>query len=468
MATVVREFELLTHNSVSDMGSELIYPRPYLAGDFVGMYPPRPYFNSPEVSAFPTLPQGVPVLLQSSLALGKESEGLSISLPSPVTPGSLLLLLDIGSDISNPDEPYLMPTGFGQLGVSLNMTGGQNLTNIVVWTRTAQQGDGTTFSAPALPGGKAYHIPFVLLEIGGMWASPSVVFGNMSGGGTAVPGIDLGAVVVIDAAAVADGNPGPPFYSLLQTYQATTWGMNCLYGDGLVPQQPVSDSNAYSGTPYAIITIPAAGLPVPLVSRVQAGSSLPPGLSLDQVTGLVYGTLGGTYGTPATPMAESASISTPSHVGAAATAGVQYYVTNSNVLISVLYTGYSQTDPNLPVISNTLAGATVGSPSVPNTTAIVDVTSNSFVMQYNYLATAAGTDIISLVQGGTVFDTVVVVVSPAALTVTGLISSTSLPATTINSTGATLNPPVTVSGGAPPYTYTLVTNAGPLPRPPSR
>ena len=207
-----------------------------------------------------TLPQGVPVLLQSSLALGKESEGLSISLPSPVTPGSLLLLLDIGSDISNPDEPYLMPTGFGQLGVSLNMTGGQNLTNIVVWTRTAQQGDGTTFSAPALPGGKAYHIPFVLLEIGGMWASPSVVFGNMSGGGTAVPGIDLGAVVVIDAAAVADGNPGPPFYSLLQTYQATTWGMNCLYGDGLVPQQPVSDSNAYSGTPYAIITIPAAGL----------------------------------------------------------------------------------------------------------------------------------------------------------------------------------------------------------------
>ncbi len=260
VATVVREFELLTHNSVSDMGGELIYPRPYLTGDFVGMYPPRPYFNSPEVSTFPV------------------------------------------------------------------------------------------------------------------------------------------------------GNSPP----------------------------------------------------VPLISRVQSGSSLPPGLSLDQVTGLVYGTLTGTFGTPTPPAVptQSASIATPPHIGATATAGVQYYVTNSNVLISVLYTGYSQSDPNLPVIKNTLAGATVGSPTVPNTTAIVDVTSNSFVMQYNYLATSAGTDAISLVQGGTVFDTVVIVVGGPALSATGLNPTTSMPASTVNGTGATLNPPVTATGGAPPYAYTLTTNAG--------
>ena len=259
VATVVREFELLTHNSVSDMGGELIYPRPYLTGDFVGMYPPRPYFNSPEVSTFP------------------------------------------------------------------------------------------------------------------------------------------------------------------------------------------------AGSP-----------PVSLTSRVQAGSSLPPGLSLDQVTGLVYGSLLGIFGTGPgpTPPSQSASISTPPHMGATATVGVQYYVTNGNILISVLYTGYSQTDPNLPVIKNTLAGATVGSPFVPNTTAVVDVTTNSFVMEYNYLATVAGTDVISLVQGGTVFDIVVIVVSSPSLSATGLSSNTSLPASTVNTTGATLNPPVTVTGGVPPYTYTLTTDIG--------
>jgi hypothetical protein len=259
VATIIREFELLTHNSVSDMGGELIYPRPYIVGDFVGMYPPRPYFNSPEVSTFP------------------------------------------------------------------------------------------------------------------------------------------------------------------------------------------------AGSP-----------PVSLTSRVQAGSSLPPGLSLDQVTGLVYGSLLGIFGTGPgpTPPSQSASISTPPHMGATATVGVQYYVTNGNILISVLYTGYSQTDPNLPVIKNTLAGATVGSPFVPNTTAVVDVTTNSFVMEYNYLATVAGTDVISLVQGGTVFDIVVIVVSSPSLSATGLSSNTSLPASTVNTTGATLNPPVTVTGGVPPYTYTLTTDIG--------
>jgi hypothetical protein len=147
-------------------------------------------------------------------------------------------------------------------------------------------------------------------------------------------------------------------------------------------------------------------------------------------------------------------------MGATATVGVQYYVTNGNILISVLYNGYSQTDPNLPVVKNTLAGATVGSPSVPNTTAVVDVTTNSFVMEYNYLATAAGTDVISLVQGGTVFDTVAIVVSSPSLSATGLSPNTSLPASTVNTTGATLNPPATATGGVPPYTYTLTTDAG--------
>jgi hypothetical protein len=205
------------------------------------------------------LPHSPPALLQSSLALGSESGGLSISLPSPATPGSLLLLIDIGSDISAPDEPYLVPTGFGQLGISRNMSGGAALTNIVVWTRMAQAGDGTTFTAPPI-GSKNYHIPFVLLEIGGVWGTPSVVFGNMSGTGTSVPGITGGAVVMVDAATASGGTATPSFYSLLHTFQATTWGMDCFYGEGTVPQQPIADSNAPSGIPYAIVTVPASEL----------------------------------------------------------------------------------------------------------------------------------------------------------------------------------------------------------------
>jgi len=50
VATITREYTLLAHNGTTDIGPFQCYTRPYIVGDFVGLNPLKPWFNSPTIS----------------------------------------------------------------------------------------------------------------------------------------------------------------------------------------------------------------------------------------------------------------------------------------------------------------------------------------------------------------------------------------------------------------------------------
>lgn len=50
VALVSREFTLLSHSGTTDIGNVLVFPRPYIVGEFVGLNPQKPSFNSPSVT----------------------------------------------------------------------------------------------------------------------------------------------------------------------------------------------------------------------------------------------------------------------------------------------------------------------------------------------------------------------------------------------------------------------------------
>jgi hypothetical protein len=80
VATITREYTLLSHNGTSDIGAVQCFTRPYIVGESVGLNPLKPWFNSPSISksstlfsrvqSGSTLPPGLSLDANSSLIYG--------------------------------------------------------------------------------------------------------------------------------------------------------------------------------------------------------------------------------------------------------------------------------------------------------------------------------------------------------------------------------------------------------------
>lgn len=55
VATITREYTLLSHNGTADIGDAQCYTRPYIVGDSVGLNPLKAWFNAPSISKASTL-----------------------------------------------------------------------------------------------------------------------------------------------------------------------------------------------------------------------------------------------------------------------------------------------------------------------------------------------------------------------------------------------------------------------------
>jgi hypothetical protein len=160
--------------------------------------------------------------------------------------------------------------------------------------------------------------------------------------------------------------------------------------------------------------------------------------------------------------AQVATIIRPSHTGAQSVIGTQYRVVNNNSIISVQYTGFQPSDASLPTIFNTLGGATVGAPGVNNggqpTTGNRALTADGFIMDYDYNATIPGADTISLKQGVTTLDSLVLTAVYPTLVASGTtVAQTVSEYTTV----AKFNPPAAISGGNAPYIINITGTSDP-------
>lgn len=68
VATITREFTLVSHSGTTDIGSMTCSTRPYIVGEVVGLNPERPYFNSPSI--FKNQGYTVQLVTGSTLPLG--------------------------------------------------------------------------------------------------------------------------------------------------------------------------------------------------------------------------------------------------------------------------------------------------------------------------------------------------------------------------------------------------------------
>jgi len=85
VATVSREYTLLSENSTASGFSFTAYPKPYIVGDSIGLNPLKPYFNSPNISKNvnysarvqigSTLPAGISLDANTSLLYGTVAGG---------------------------------------------------------------------------------------------------------------------------------------------------------------------------------------------------------------------------------------------------------------------------------------------------------------------------------------------------------------------------------------------------------
>jgi Putative Ig domain len=162
-------------------------------------------------------------------------------------------------------------------------------------------------------------------------------------------------------------------------------------------------------------------------------------------------------------LAQSAQIIAPTlpphTIPATAVVGTQYRVINNNSILAVQYVGYQPLDSNLPILYNTLSGATVGSPGLliggQPSTGNSSISSSGFTMNYDYIPTTVGQDTISLqVASGPVLDSLIISdVYPTLVVIPTSVSQT----ISEYATTATFNLPISASGGNGTYTYNVAT-----------
>jgi hypothetical protein len=180
-------------------------------------------------------------------------------------------------------------------------------------------------------------------------------------------------------------------------------------------------------------------------------------------TSVSFGTTA-TQSFPLTINAQTAQIiapNAPPHSPGTAIVGTQYRVINNNVLLSVQYTGYQPTSPNLPTLFNTVVGNQIGAPGLliggQTSTGIRSVTPSGFIMDYDYIPTVSGTDSITLqyTNIGPILD---------SLTINDVYATLNAIGTTVSqtvseyATTGTFPLPITVSGGNGSYVYNVSTS----------
>ena len=153
--------------------------------------------------------------------------------------------------------------------------------------------------------------------------------------------------------------------------------------------------------------------------------------------------------------AQAAVITAPSHFGATAVIGTQYRVVNNNAIITAQYTGFQPGDASLPLLQNTLGSAQIGAPGLSiggqPTTGNSNVTADGFTMAYDYLPTGPGSD--TLTFNNVAFpDSLVITEVYPSLSAAGSTVPYSVSEYTVTQTMAA---PVTISGGAPPYSINI-------------
>jgi len=128
--------------------------------------------------------------------------------------------------------------------------------------------------------------------------------------------------------------------------------------------------------------------------------------------------------------------------------GVSYRGISNNAIIQVQYTGYQPTDPGLPLVTSQTG--VIGAPGTlfngNATTGVSSLTSDGFVMSFDYTNNTFGTDLLTLGNGlGTLSLAIVYpALSAVGKTVTSSVSE--------YSTQVSFAAPVTITGGIAPYT----------------
>lgn len=156
----------------------------------------------------------------------------------------------------------------------------------------------------------------------------------------------------------------------------------------------------------------------------------------------------------------SAVIATP--LPTQATVGLDYRAVNNNAIFKVNYVGYQPTDADLPLLVS--VSGTVGAPGVTNaglpTTQVTNLTPNGFTMLFDYQNNIIGSDTVTLKHNLNIFPpqvTLNVVFSPLIATgTTPAVATVSEYAIT-----ATIQPPVSIQGGNPPYLINITGESDP-------
>jgi hypothetical protein len=238
------------------------------------------------------------------------------------------------------------------------------------------------------------------------------------------------------------------------------------------PSQPVHIVGSTLPTYlYANRPIPAGAYFIE--SDIQANwgaAGLPAGVSLTTVAGTrayLQGTptSSGNFAVTVTAISTSSSLTATTNVSfqvrpqtasflnppTSATVGTNYRVINNNAILQVQYTGYQPTDSDLPLLTS--QKGTVGAPGITSggspTTGVSSLTTDGFILSFDYLDNVFGSDVITL--GANLASLSLPVNYPA------IVATSKTVAVTVSeySTTASLAPPVSILGGLAPYTITL-------------
>ncbi len=110
VATITRQFTLVSHSGTTGLGEMTCTTKPYLVGELIGLNPERPYFNSPSI--FKNTGYTVSLATGSSLPLG-----LSLDSVTGLIYGTVL-----AADVSSSTLHYVDSTGTVQGTIAINWT----------------------------------------------------------------------------------------------------------------------------------------------------------------------------------------------------------------------------------------------------------------------------------------------------------------------------------------------------------
>jgi hypothetical protein len=436
------------------------------------------------------------VLMKNGAPLVNLSSAPSFSIIN----GSIPVGINFASPSTNANSVLVFsgtPTVLGSSSFEFQITGVDAAVTFAAATRqsiTSTVTGGGTTTVVTLTRNMELDLDLNMVQVGAVnntynWAYPII----MEGGtppyklnvltGTTLPGVNtttvnqlpvivsntsiVGDYTVVVAATDSTGVSSPSASIPVRIVQSTaqlTYVINnniptYWYVDSPLPE------NTYYMDSNQVSSWSASGLPTGVSLRSTIGTRVyltgtPTVVSQSNLftitaTSIVYGTSGSSTSTNFEINAQSAVVVvTPTAF--TPIVGNTYRAINGSSFLSVVYTGYQPNSPNLPILTNSLVGAVLGSPSTTSggqpTTENVNVTFDGFTMLFDYTTTTAGTDVITLSQSG---------IPMTSVNLTDMYSALlAIPQNIVQSVSeytasAILPLPVTLSGGAAPYSIII-------------